>query len=142
MADGCKFAFKRWVPEAAKSELQRLAEEPGANYRLLQHLASHEVMREVWEKLPKAARGKECLLIRQAYAVALIAQAWQKLEYFRKKSSLQNAKKAARSASKLLDAMKQTGGDAVALSSLVEQVTMFYALQTSSTKGSWRRAPS
>jgi hypothetical protein len=126
MADGCRLDFERWVPEAAKSELQRLAEEPGADHRLLQRLASYQVMRdEVWKKLPAAARGRECLIIRRTYAVAGIVEAWQKLEDFRKHSSLRNAKKVARLATKLLDAMKQTSSDASELS-VGEQLTAFY----------------
>jgi hypothetical protein len=144
MADRCRLDFPTWVPGAAKSELQRLANDPETDHRLLERLASYEVMHDdVWKKLPAAARGAECLIIRRTHAVARIVEAWRKLEYVRKYSALRNAKQVARFASKLHGAMKQTSGDArgdfwqylwrgdgqvtfeVALS-LVEQLATFY----------------
>jgi hypothetical protein len=142
MTDQSRLDFERWVPEAAKSELQRLANSPDEDHRLLERLASYEVMRdEVWKKLPAAARGAECLIIRRAYAVARIAEAWEKIEYVRKHSPLRTAKHVARLASKLAREMNQTSSDAsgiwhlwrgdgqitfeVALS-VVEQLATFY----------------
>jgi hypothetical protein len=96
---------------------------------------------EVWKKLPAAAQGKEGLIIRQTYAVARLAEAWEKIEYVRKHTPLRTAKRVARLASKLGNAMKQTSADAsdnwhlwrgdgqitfeVALS-VVEQLATFY----------------
>jgi hypothetical protein len=144
MTDRCRLDFPGWVPEAAKGELQRLANDPETDHRLLERLASYEVMRGVWEKLPAAAHGRECLIIRWTHAIARIVEAWQKIEQVRKYSALRTAKKVARSASKLRDAMEQTRGDArgdfwqflwpgdrqitfeVALS-VVEQLATFYS---------------
>src|SRR5262249_42283063 len=142
MTDRRRLNFETWVPEAAKSELQQLANTPDADHPLLERLASYEVMRdEVWKKLPAAAQGAEGLIIRQTYTVARIVEAWEKIEHVRKYSSLRTAKKVARFASKLHDAMKLTSGDAgdiwhlwpgdrritfeVALS-VVEQLATFY----------------
>jgi hypothetical protein len=113
VTDGFRIDFERWVPKAAKSELRQLASLPDADRRLLERLASYEVMRdEVWKKLPAAAQGAEHRIIALTCATAEIVKAWQKIESVRKHGSLHTAKKVARLASKLLDAMKQTSGDA------------------------------
>ena len=113
MADGCRLDIQKWVPEAAKRELQQLANSPDADHRLLERLASYEVMRgEVWEKLPAAARGEEHLIIRRTHAVAIVVLGWQKIEDVRKYSWLRDAGKIARLASKLLDAMNQASANA------------------------------
>ena len=142
MTDRRRLNFETWVPEAAKSELRQLANTPDGDHQLLGRLASYEVMRdEVWKKLPAAAQGAEGLIIRRTYAAARLVEAWQKIEHVRKYSSLRTAKKGARFASKLRDAMKRTSGDAgdiwhlwpgdrlitfeVALS-VVEQLATFY----------------
>jgi hypothetical protein len=142
MTDRRRLNFETWVPEAAKSELQQLANTPDGDHPLLRRLASYTVMRdEVWKKLPAAARGAEGLIIRQTYAVARVVEAWQTIEHVRKYNSLRPAKHVARLASKLARAMKQTSGDAsdiwhlwrgdgqvtfaVALS-VVEQLATFY----------------
>jgi len=140
MTDRRRLNFETWVPEAAKSELQQLANKPDEDHQLLGRLASYEVMRdEVWKKLPAAAQGAEGLIIRRTYAAARLVEAWQKIEHVRKYSSLRTAKKGARL--KLRDAMKRTSGDAgdiwhlwpgdrlitfeIALS-VVEQLATFY----------------
>jgi hypothetical protein len=113
MADACRLVFEKWIPDTAKSELQRLANLPDADHRLLERLASYEVMRdEVWQKLPAAARGAEYLIIRRTYGVARTAELWLELEHIRKHTSLRTAKKVANFASKLRDAMEETRGDA------------------------------
>ena len=113
MADDCQLELARWVPEAAKSELQRLANSPDADHRLLERLASYEEMHSgVWQKVPAVARRAEHLIIRRTYAVARLVPTWQKIEDFRKYSWLRDAGKIARLASKLLDAMNQASANA------------------------------
>jgi hypothetical protein len=109
MADERRFAFAAWVPKAACRELQQLANSSDADHRLLERLASYEEMRDVWEKLPAAAYGRENLIIRRTYAIARLTVAWSGLEHFRKYSSLRTAEKVSRAASQLLDAMRSSG---------------------------------
>jgi hypothetical protein len=108
MTDRCRLDFPKWVPEAAKRELQQLANDSEADHRLLKRLASYDVMRsDVWQKLPAVARSAEHLIIRRTYAVARLVQIWLQLEDIRKNSWLPEAGKVASLAAKLLAAMKK-----------------------------------
>jgi hypothetical protein len=104
-----RFEFERWVPLAARRELESLAEQGIGDYSLLDRLATYQVMRDdVWPKVPAE---KADIVIRQVWAIATVAGAWKTLHRVLGHIPYRAIKDAARYAKKLLHAMKQANGD-------------------------------
>lgn len=104
-----RFKFEKWVPPAARRELESLAKQQIGDHRLLHRLATYQVMRDdVWPKLP---REKADLVIRQVVACARVAEAWQILHRVLEQIPHKAIKDVAHFARKTLYSMKQADGD-------------------------------